>query len=117
MTNYKPVKIMFDLDDEYQAKLYEHLKRRTNGSSYIRSLIHQDLFGIYKNTEPSLSKYNIVKEQDNVIENDELPVVDVKPDVKPTIIKQAAHHGIKISINHNNINLDEDDDIFVDDLI
>lgn len=108
---------MFDLDDEYQAKLYEHLKRRTNGSSYIRSLIHQDLFSISKNTIPPLSDYKIIKEQDNVIENDERPVTDVKPDVKPAIIKQTAHHGIKISINHNNINLDEDDDIFVDDLI
>jgi hypothetical protein len=110
---------MFDLDDEYQAKLYEHLKQRTNGSSYIRSLIHQDLFGGSKSSEPPQPKYEVIKEQinNNITENDERPVADVKPDVKSAIIKQATHHGnIKININNNSIIPDEED-VFIYDLI
>lgn len=43
MTNYKAVKINFDLDDPYQLKLYNYVKDKTNGSSYMRTLIHVDM--------------------------------------------------------------------------
>lgn len=35
---------MFNLNDEYQLKLYNYLKKHSNGSSYVRTLIHMDLF-------------------------------------------------------------------------
>lgn len=64
MTNYKSVKITFDLDDSHQAQLYHYLKNRTNGSSYIRSLIHLDMVkGSKERTDPS-NNYEVVKEQD-----------------------------------------------------
>lgn len=40
---YKPVKIIFDLNDEHQLELYNHLKKRSNGSSYVRTLIYSDM--------------------------------------------------------------------------
>ena len=43
MPNYKPVKLIFDLDDEVQASLYKRLSQRSNKSSYIRQLIYHDM--------------------------------------------------------------------------
>jgi hypothetical protein len=40
MPNYKSVKIIFDLEDEHQKMLYEFLKKRSNRSSYIRTLLY-----------------------------------------------------------------------------
>jgi hypothetical protein len=76
MTQYKSVKVTFDLDDNFHLKIYNYLKQRTNGSSYIRTLIHQDMY--FKNAEevPSSLKhtastleYNIVKEQETIDNN------------------------------------------------
>lgn len=53
MTKYKPVKINFDLDDPYQLRLYNYIKDKTNGSSYIRTLVHVDM----------MSNNNMVQEQ------------------------------------------------------
>lgn len=65
MANYKPVKILFDIDDEYQRELYEHLMERTNKSSYIRSLLHQNL-SKGGSQPPYQNNYEIVKEQENI---------------------------------------------------
>lgn len=43
MAEYKSVKIIFDLSDEHQLKLYELLKSRSNQSSYIRALLYKDM--------------------------------------------------------------------------
>lgn len=44
---------MFDLEDEHHLKLYEYLKQRSNGSSYIRTLIHSDMNGeVKQQTQP-----------------------------------------------------------------
>jgi hypothetical protein len=69
MANYKPVKIMFDLDDPYHLGLYKYLKRQTNGSSYVRTLLHQDLNEGKRDTHspPSLKEYPIVNVQDEVV--------------------------------------------------
>jgi hypothetical protein len=119
MTKYQSVKVTFDLDDEYQLKLYEHLKNRTNGSSYIRTLIHLDLIG----KEPQINVASVfpAKEDEFVKEhkvNDERSesVVDIKSDIQSATVKQTTHHDIKLMINNSPIGFIEED-IPIDDLI
>lgn len=38
--------VAFNLDDPDQLKLYEHAKKRTNFSAYIKRLITMDVLGI-----------------------------------------------------------------------
>jgi hypothetical protein len=111
MTRWQSVKITFDLDDEYQLKLYNYLKNRTNGSSYVRTLLHQDMNGgqvkqqsVTMNTQPP---DEIVNEQ--VIINNEQPDVNIKSESSAVI--QATHHDIKINTYTNN------EDIYIEDLI
>ena len=54
---------MFDLEDEFQAKLYDYLKKRSNGSSYIRTLIHSDMTGVKQQIiyEPVIETKEAVK--------------------------------------------------------
>lgn len=102
MPNYKSVKILFDISDEYQNKLYKHLKERTNGSSYIRSLIHQDIFAI-----PHDKQYPVFKE----------PNVPFQPYVQPTIKDVITEQKLS---NSNSIKQVEEvtiDDIDINDLI
>lgn len=103
MTKYKAVKLTFDLEDEFQLKLYNHLKKRTNGSAYIRTLIHQDLYSNGnaeevqlrpKNTAPTLNYKNIINNKD-VVENVASPIIEEY--IKPS--------------------KDEDNDIIIDGLI
>lgn len=70
MANYKPVKIMFDLDDQYHLSLYKYLKGQTNGSSFIRTLLHQNLNESKQDTRlpPQLKEYPVVNVQENVVE-------------------------------------------------
>lgn len=101
MTKYKPVKIMFDLDDEYHLMLYNHLKKQTNGSSYIRTLLHQDIN----------NNNLVVKEQDkSIVEKPK--VVDIKS--VNTASALAASQQIKIN-NYSNDN--DDNEVFISDLI
>lgn len=112
MTQYKPVKIMFDIDDQYQLKLYEHLKQRTNGSSYIRTLIHQDLIkygevGTDENqpTSPIISEPEIITYKEPI------------PQLRPTVINND-NIGVKITLNNKPINnIKEELDIAIEDLI
>lgn len=101
MTNYKPVKIMFDIDDEYQLKLYKHIKERTNGSSYIRSLIYQDMCS---------NKQKI----DNSIETRK-EVMEEKIDFEPNTIEDNSERTIKI--NGVDYPMEEDEEVYIDDLI
>jgi hypothetical protein len=98
MVNYKPVKILFDLDDPHHLKLYNYLKSSTNGSSFIRSLLHQDMNG-----------YKVVKEQD-LIESEQ-PVTDVVTESTTASVYKAAHDSVRIN------DYSSDDDISVEDLI
>lgn len=75
MANYKPVKIIFDIEDEYQQNLYNHLKKRSNQSSFIRTLLHTDLLRKENN-------YEVVKEQD---------ILDEK--VEDTFLNKNAHNN------------------------
>lgn len=43
MTNYKGIKITFDIDDPNHLTLYNYLKKQTNGSSFIRSLLYENI--------------------------------------------------------------------------
>lgn len=43
MTNYKGIKISFDLDDPHHLTLYNFLKKQTNGSSFVRALLHENI--------------------------------------------------------------------------
>jgi hypothetical protein len=73
---------MFDLEDSHHLELYNYLKRRSNGSSYIRTLIHSDMnevkqqtqpehvieaepIEIVVNGQPTIPTYEVVKEQDD----------------------------------------------------
>jgi hypothetical protein len=104
---------MFDLDDEYQLKLYNHLKNRTNGSSYIRTLLHQDLIGgEVRNNLITPPPDEIFKEQS--IDNYEQPSTDdTVSDMKAATVKSVTHSSIRINVNNQPI----DEDIFVEDLI
>jgi hypothetical protein len=102
MTNYKSVKILFDLDDPYQLKLYEHLKARTNGSSYVRSLIHKEV-------------------GNSMFPRTELPDGDAGTKggandsaQSSTNVISTEHSNIKIHINNSEI---AEEDMFVQDLI
>lgn len=120
MTKYQSVKVTFDLDDDFQLKLYEYLKDRTNGSSYIRTLIHQDIAANQPPIQPmTVINYQpdlVVKEP--VIQNSEQSetVVEVKPDMQSASVRQTTHHDIKLMINNQQIGFIEDD-ISIDDLI
>lgn len=73
---------MFDLEDAHHLELYNYLKDRSNGSSYIRSLIQMDMRGVKQqaqpesiveaepieivvNGTPATKSYEVVKEQDS----------------------------------------------------
>jgi len=48
--------VAFNLDDPDQLALYEHAKKRTNFSAYVKRLITMDILGIQaKQTNVSLS--------------------------------------------------------------
>lgn len=119
MTKYQSVKILFDLDDEYQAKLYNHLKNRTNGSSYVRTLLHLDMVkdgqentSISNNTNAQQSNNPVVKEQ-NI--NNEIPINNSRVDIKSTEFQSASQPIIKV---HQKILPKEDlDDVYFNDLI
>lgn len=120
MANYKPIKITFDLDDPYHLQLYEYLKRQTNGSSYIRTLLHQSMIGgqgsVFQNKleQPQPLNYKIVEEQKE-IKSEQPASDDTISDIKAATVREVAHHSsIKISVNNIPI---KDDDIYLDDLI
>lgn len=94
MGQFKSIKITFDFDDEYQVKLYNHIKQRSNGSSYVRTLIHQDM---YNNKLDRLEQYKVVKEQDKV--------------------EHPLSQPIKINSYQNNSTDESEDNIFIDDFI
>lgn len=83
MANYRPVKIMFDLDDPYHLSLYKYLKGQTNGSSYVRTLLHQDLNESKRDTRspPLLKEYPIVNVQDRSIVEEPM-VIETKSVIK-----------------------------------
>jgi len=91
LVRYKPVKVMFDLEDEFQAKLYDYLKKRSNGSSYIRTLIHSDMTGV---------KQQIIYE----------PVIETKP-VDIVVPEQI------IVPEHNEVEDNTEDDIILDGIL
>lgn len=95
MSIYKSIKITFDLEDEYQLKLYNYVKQRSNGSSYIRTLIHQDLHA-NSNVQIQDKEYEVVKEQ---------------------VEQVSVSSPIRIN-SYQDIDKSEDEDtVFIDDLI
>jgi hypothetical protein len=64
MANYKPLKLTFDLDDEYQKAIYDYIKERSNQSSYIRSLVHSDMRSKQPASEPLIIDY-----KDEIVES------------------------------------------------
>lgn len=99
MANYKSIKITFDIEDEYQLKQYLHIKRRTNSSSYIRTLVQIDIGGINEKDNNS----QILKEQiehKDIIESTE------------NVVKESP----KISYPIATIE-EDDDEVFLDGLL
>jgi hypothetical protein len=86
---------MFDLEDEHHLKLYEYLKQRSNGSSYIRTLIHSDMTGeVKQQTQP-----------ETIVEAEPIPIM-VQGEPLNTIKDQVTDETIE-----------EDDDIILDGIL
>ena len=122
MTNYRPVKITFDIDDPYHKALYEYLKKQTNGSSFIRTLLHQSMnnnkvvetqfHNTAENVYHTKQLIDEVVNEQKVIKNEQPKIVDFS--AVDTPLNKAAHSGIRINVNNKPV---EEDDIFIDDLI
>ena len=58
------ITINIDLQDEWERKLFEHVKEKGNKSRYLKRLIHDDLMGIRNLFTPTLTPELEVKEED-----------------------------------------------------
>lgn len=93
MANYKPVKIMFNIEDPHQAKLYEYLKSHSNSSSFIRALLHHDMY------------------KDN--ESDDIEIVEYKSKPKPDVHMEVNTKPLKVNITK----MPKEEDIILDGII
>ncbi|HLO11594.1 MAG TPA: hypothetical protein VK190_04995 [Pseudoneobacillus sp.] len=120
MANYKPVKIIFDLDDPYQLAQYNHIKERTNSSSYVRTLIQLDMAGQpmiqpKQSVQPKQATdpphdYEVVKEQTDT--------KSVNTIAKVATVSKVINQPVVVKINSSPVAvLDEDDDISLDGLL
>lgn len=107
MPNYKPIKIIFDIDDPYQLAQYNHIKERSNSSSYIRTLVQLDMVGHSK--EPMNSPPNeIVKEH---------KIDSSKSIAKIVTVQKVNYQPTKILVNQTPIATIDEDDIDLDDFL
>lgn len=77
MAKYQPVKLTFDLSDDFQLQIYNHLKKRSNGSAYIRTLIYNDMT---KEDKVIIQKENVIIEKEPEIVEYEDKVEEEKKD-------------------------------------
>ena len=58
------ITINIDLQDDWELKLFEHVKGKKNKSRYLKRLIYDDLMGIKNLFTPTVTPELEVKEED-----------------------------------------------------